>query len=95
MEDVKFNTIEELYDRLKPALSSKIKVLRADKKLYIKEEDVFEYLSKRVWNKTSNLSLDKMVNDILYTDNDLIDDYVQTKIIREKIIKYESSADLK
>ena len=95
MEEVNFESIEQLYNRLKPALRSKVKVLHADKKYYIKEEDVFEYLSKRVWNKTNNLSLDKMVNDILYIDNDLIDDYVQTKIIREKINKYESSADLK
>jgi len=95
MEDIKFNNIEELYNRIKPALSSKVKILHADKKIYINERDIFEYLSEKVWVKTNNLSLDKMVNDILYIDNDLLDNYVQTKIIREKIKKYESSVDIK
>lgn len=95
MDELKFNSIEELYNRLKPALRSKVKVLRASKITYINEEDIFEYLSNNVWNKTNNLSLDKMVNDILFIDNDKLDEFAQTKIIKEKFKKYESSVGLK
>ena len=83
MNDIKFNSLEDLYNRLKPALRSKIKELHKLDKIYIKENDIFDFLSDNKWENSNNLTLDQMVDDILYVDNDLIDEYVQKKIIRE------------
>ena len=83
MNDIKFNSLEDLYNRLKPALRSKIKELHKLDKIYIKENDIFDFLTDNKWENSNNLTLDQMVDDILYVDNDLIDEYVQKKIIRE------------
>ena len=83
MDEIKFSSLEDLYNRLKPALRSKVKELRQLDKIYIKENDIFEYLSDTRWESSNNLTLDQMVDDILYVDNDKIDEYVQKKIIKE------------
>ena len=69
MNEIKFNSLEDLYNRLKPALRSKIKELHSLDKIYIKENDVFEYLTDTKWENSTNLTLDHMVDDILYVDN--------------------------
>ena len=83
MNEIKFNSLEDLYNRLKPALRSKIKELKSLDKIYIKENDIFDYLTETKWEKSNNLTLDQMVDDILYVDNNKIDEYVQKKIIKE------------
>ena len=84
MNEIKFSSLEELYNRLKPALRSKIKELHKLDKVYIKENDIFEYLSDNKWETSNNLTLDQMVDDILYADNSKLDEYVQRKIVKEK-----------
>ena len=84
MNEIKFSSLEELYNRLKPALRSKIKELHKLDKVYIKENDIFEYLSDNKWETSNNLTLDQMVDDILYADNNKLDEYVQRKIVKEK-----------
>ena len=86
--NIEFENVEELYLRVLPALRSKVKELKRDNKLYIKERDIFEYLSNNVWNKSNNLYLDKIVDDIICLNNDDIDNYVQNKIIKEKLKNY-------
>ena len=83
MNEIRFNSLEDLYNRLKPALRSKIKELRKLDKIYIKENDIFDYLTDTKWENSTNLTLDQMVDDILYVDNNKIDEYVQKKIINE------------
>ena len=83
MNEIKFNSLEDLYNRLKPALRSKIKELHSLDKIYIKENDVFFFFFDTKWENSTNLTLDQMVDDILYVDNNKIDEYVQKKIIRE------------
>ena len=94
MDEIKFSSLEDLYNRLKPALRSKVKELRQLDKIYIKDKTErfhfdpplmsgFEYLSNTRWESSTNLTLDQMVDDILYLDNDKIDEYVQNKIIKE------------
>ena len=85
MNEIKFNSLEDLYNRLKPALRSKIKELRNLNKKYINEIDIFEYLTDAKWEKSNNLTLDQMVDDILYVDNDKLDMYVQKKLINNKL----------
>ncbi|MEG2458026.1 MAG: post-transcriptional regulator [Bacilli bacterium] len=71
-----FKSLEELYNRLKPALYSKCEEIRRCNKNYIKEEDIWNYLSSKVWKNRENLNLFDMVNDILYLSIDEINDYV-------------------
>ena len=84
MNEIKFNSLEDLYNRLKPALRSKLKELKKLNKNYIQEFDIFEYLTDSKWENSNNLTLDQMVDDILYVNNDKLDEYVQEKIVKEK-----------
>lgn len=81
-KDIEFKSLEELYSRLKPALYSKVVELKRRGKDYIKEEDVWNYLIKNVWNKKRNLSLSEMANDILDLEDNLITSYVMN-ILKE------------
>ena len=83
MNEIKFSSLEDLYNRLKPALRSKVKELHMLDKVYIKENDIFKYLSESKWESANNLTLDEMVDNILYADNEKLDEYVQRKIIKE------------
>lgn len=75
--DFKFSSIEELYRRVKPALRSKKKELNKLNYNYIKEEDIWNYLKDTKWKKSVGLSLSEMIDDILNTDNKLIDEAVK------------------
>ena len=78
--DIEFNSLEELYNRIKPALSAKKEELRRNGFDYIKEDDVWNYLKEVKWKGSSNLKLYQMVNDVLNTDNRVIDDYLKKNL---------------
>ena len=46
---------------------------------YIKEEDIWNYLKEIKWKKASDLSLHEMINDVLNTDDYIIDSYLKEK----------------
>ena len=74
-----------MYDRLLPALKTKkTEMLRLGID-YIQEEDIWNYLKEIKWKKASNLSLYEMVNDVLNTDNSLIENYLKNKLKSRKI----------
>ncbi|MCI8394659.1 MAG: hypothetical protein HFH86_04190 [Bacilli bacterium] len=75
--DEKFSSIEELYARLLPALKSKENELHKNHMIYITEKDIWNYFRENKWNRGVNLTLFDMVDDILNTDNDVIDEYVR------------------
>lgn len=64
---MEFNNLEELYQRLLPALE-----MKAKKETNLTTKDIFQYLSKTKWQKAVDLSLAEMVNDILKVDISLI-----------------------
>lgn len=74
---MEFGSVKELYDRLKPALNTKVKELRRINYFYIKEEDIWNYLKEYKWKKTSNLNLFEMVEDILNIDVLKLDSYIK------------------
>jgi len=78
--DIEFNSVIELYNRVKPALRSKVKELEREKYDYIKEDDVWNFLVKNKWSKDSGLVLCDIVNDIIHADNKKIDKFVKEKI---------------
>lgn len=62
---MEFNSIEDLYERVLPALTIKICELQTTKKIYINEKDLFDELRKKKWMSSKNLTLSDIVNDIL------------------------------
>ena len=84
--DIEFNDVKELYNRLLPALNTKVSELKRNDIDYIKKEDIWNYLKEKKWKSANNLLLYQMVDDIINLDNYEIDDYVKNEI-RKKIIK--------
>lgn len=84
--DIEFNNVKELYERLKPALNTKVTELKRNDLDYIKIEDIWNYLKDSKWTQANNLLLYQMVDDILNLDNVEIDEYVKAEI-RKKVIK--------
>ena len=68
--DIKFNSVKELYKRVEPALRTKRRLL-IKKGIKIKEEDIFKYLAKTKWSKSTNLSLNDIVSDIINVKDDV------------------------
>ncbi len=87
--DIRFNSVEELYYRVFPALRSKVRELRKNQIDYIKEVDIWNCLVDIKWKNNSGLELSDVVDDILNTDNNVLDEY-----IKEKIKKIETEANM-
>ena len=83
--DIEFNSIKELYDRLKPALNSKVNELRRLDIDYINVNDIWNYLKETKWKISKNLVLCDMVSDIFSLDNQVIDNYVKEEIRKKKV----------
>lgn len=62
-----FNNLEELYQRLLPALE-----MKAKEGNNLTANDVWKFLSQNRWKKAIDLSLAQMVNDILKLDISLV-----------------------
>jgi len=80
MKDIKFSSLNELYNRLLPALNTKVKELTRDDLHYIKSEDIWNFLKETKWNNASNLLLHEMVDDILSCKKNDIDAYFKDKM---------------
>ncbi len=79
MADV-FQTQQELYCRVRPALSSKAEEMRRLGYTFIKEEDVWNFLKESKWRQAEGLSLAQLVSDILNAENDPIQKYVLDRL---------------
>ena len=86
--DIQFNSLEELYQRIKPALKAKKSEMDRNGFSYIKEEDVWNYLKEIKWKSAQGLNLSTMVSDILNTDNLEIDAYLKSKLNEKNRIIY-------
>lgn len=78
--DTSFKTVEELYNRVLPALRSKVKELKRENITYVKEQDIWNYLIDNKWKYSHGLELNQIVDDILNTSNHSISVYVQSMI---------------
>ena len=77
MEEIKFRSLNELYNRIFPALESKKKELHKNGMTYIHEEDIWNCCKDIIWRDSKNLGLHNMVDDILNTDNKTFDNYLK------------------
>ena len=74
--EYEFNTLEELYNRVKPALHSKKIELRRLGYSNINEIDIWNYLKDK-WKNSINLTLSDIVDDILNTSCEIINSYYE------------------
>lgn len=80
MNNFKFNSLEELYRKLMPALNTKVADLKRHNIKYISESDIWHYLRDCYWQRNRELSLGEIVNDILATPNSDLEAYMAKKI---------------
>ena len=80
MESMKFNTLEELYNKLLPALETRVSELKLNGISYIKKDDIWNYLRKSKWSMSTDLTLSACVDDILNTSEEEFKKYVKNKM---------------
>lgn len=80
MESIKFNSLEELYNRLVPAMETKVNELKRNGIKYINIEDIWNYLRINKWSKSKDLTLSKCVDDILNTSDLEYKKYIKNKM---------------
>jgi len=79
MKDINFESQEELYKRVLPALKSKRKLILLDGFKSVKKNDIWDFLRETKWSDINGLELCDMVDDILNVDNTLIIEYCLNK----------------
>ena len=80
MDEIKFNSLQELYNRIKPALNTKRHELIDRGYTYVKNKDIWNYLTNHYWTNSAYLTLGEMVNDILNMNNDAFIQYINNEI---------------
>lgn len=78
-DKIEFKSAIELYNRVLPALYSKVKELNGLGIKHITEKDIWIYLVNNDWKTKSNLELSDLISDILYCDNDKLNEYVSLR----------------
>ena len=69
MEEIKFESLNELFNRLYPAFNTKVLELKNDG-VMVSEIKLWNYLKKNKWVNSSRLTLYDMVSDILSLSKD-------------------------
>ena len=78
-----FKSIDELYNRVKPALYSKVIEFKRNHVSYIKEADIWNYLSTTKWKRAESLSLCEMVSEIMSLKLSDMQTYVHDFLIKQ------------
>lgn len=78
-DKIEFKSAIELYNRVLPALYSKVKELNGLGIKHITEKDIWIYLVNNDWKTRTNLELSDLISDILYCDNDKLNEYVSMR----------------
>ena len=71
-----FNNLKELKKRVTPALNTKLKEIKIKNYLKITTEDIWNYLIELKWKKSENLTLYDIINDILNSNSEDIEEYI-------------------
>lgn len=81
--DITFNSLKELYEKVTPALRAKVSELKKCGITYVKEADIWNYLTETKWKKSRELTLLDMVNDIFDMKAIDIKNYITKKVSLE------------
>lgn len=82
--EIKFRSLEELYNRILPALKSKKKELKLKGYKYIKESDIWNFLKDYKWMKSNSLDLSDIVNDIFNINENELIEYIKEEMFKEE-----------
>ncbi len=89
--EVEFQSLEELYQRIRPALHTKKVEMHRAGYIYIKEEDIWNYLKEVKWLHSKDLSLYQMVSDVFNSEDVKIDSYLKEKLnMRNRNLYFEN-----
>jgi endonuclease III len=69
-------TVRQLYERVLPALVTKVNEWKKQNITNIKEEDLFEYLKQTKWKNSKDLLLYQMIDDILNCQKEDYDNFI-------------------
>ncbi len=94
MDKIIFKDSMELFDRVKPALNSKIKELQRKGITTVKQEDIWNYLIKSKWIEAKNLVLSDVVNDILNIDDKILEEYINEKMRQRRVNVVKDKLDI-
>lgn len=75
----KFSSINDLYERILPALKTKVAELKREKIYFISDRDIWNYCIDNKWKNKSDLRIFEMVDDILNIDPLKIEIYIKRK----------------
>lgn len=89
MQEYNIKNLNELYNRIRPALYSKVQELYKLGYKIVNEKDIWDYLLNKEWKKRNDIDLTDIVNDILYLNNYEIYEHVLNKIKGNKMHKEE------
>jgi len=90
--EYEFSSKEELYQRVGPALRTKVVELQRLGFNYIQEIDIWNYLIETKWCKSRDLMLSDIVNDILQASHTKIDEFLKLKISKLNRSQYFDSS---
>lgn len=79
MDEVKFDSLNDLYKRMLPALRAKNDELNRLGLKNFKEIDIWNYLFQTKWHLKSNLRLNELVNDVFNIDEIKLIEYYKNK----------------
>ena len=80
--DFEFNSQEELFKRVKPALEAKRVELNRLGVKKVKIKDIWDYLVDVKWSSGRELMLSDVVSDILHLDNKRFNSYLRERKTR-------------
>ncbi len=79
MVNENFNTLKDLYNRVTPALKSKVRELERSQVFFITEKDIWDCLRKTKWKEETDLTLFDIVNDILFIEEKELYNFVNLR----------------
>lgn len=82
--ELEFSSLEELYERVQPALKAKLAELHRLGYPYIQIIDIWNYLVDSKWKKAKDLTLSDIVDDILHVDNRKLDEYLKGSLTKTR-----------
>ena len=86
--DINISSLQELYERVRPALTTKKEEMKREGYTYIKEEDIWNYLKETKWKKSIDLELYQMVSDIMNAESNYISEYLKEKLYSRSRVRY-------
>ncbi len=82
--DYEFSSLEELYKRVGPALHAKEVEMHRLGYFYIKDVDIWNYLTRHKWMNGKNLMLSDIVSDIMHAECREIDAFLKGKVSKTR-----------